>query len=181
MSEHQEFLSARSVRAVAQRAADLVHVLCTAPNSADIADVLLAHGEREPLVLTERDVAELKQAASELREVFAARTVEDAALLLNDLLVRYAHPPRLATHGGRYPWHVHVDAADDAPWAEWLMASSCHALAMLLAEHQRPPGGLCASPSCGRPFVDAGGGSPRRYCSSRCATRERVAAYRRRR
>ncbi|WP_332306638.1 CGNR zinc finger domain-containing protein [Saccharomonospora glauca] len=41
-----------------------------------------------------------------------------------------------------------------------------------------PPGGLCASPSCGRPFVHVGGGSPRRYCTPRCATRERVAAHR---
>jgi predicted RNA-binding Zn ribbon-like protein len=49
---------------------------------------------------------------------------------------------------------------------------------VLLAERQAPPAGICASPSCGRPFVNVGRGSPRRYCSAACGTRERVAAYR---
>lgn len=142
------------------------------------ARVLLAHGEREPLGLAEEGVRRMREGAERLREVFAAGTVEEAAHVLNDLLERYAHPPRLTTHGGRYPWHLHVDAHDDAPWADWFVASSCLALATLLADRQRPPGGLCASPSCGRPFVHVGGGSPRRYCTPRCATRERVAAHR---
>jgi predicted RNA-binding Zn ribbon-like protein len=49
---------------------------------------------------------------------------------------------------------------------------------VLLAERQAPPGGFCESPSCGRPFVNVGRGSSRRYCSGTCGTRERVAAYR---
>ncbi|MCP2234794.1 CGNR zinc finger domain-containing protein [Prauserella halophila] len=37
------------------------------------------------------------------------------------------------------------------------------------------------STACGRAFAELGGGSPRRYCSARCAaTRARVAAHRRR-
>jgi predicted RNA-binding Zn ribbon-like protein len=71
-----------------------------------------------------------------------------------------------------------VDSHDDAPWAEWFGTSSCLALAVLLAERQAPPAGICLSPSCGRPFVNVGRGSPRRYCSATCGTRERVAAYR---
>jgi hypothetical protein len=62
--------------------------------------------------------------------------------------------------------------------AEWFAASSAMALAVLLAEKQYNPGGLCASSSCGRPFIDLGKGGGRNYCSPRCATRERVAAYR---
>jgi predicted RNA-binding Zn ribbon-like protein len=75
-------------------------------------------------------------------------------------------------------WHLHVDGSDDAPWAEWFLTSSCLALAVLLAERQAPPGGFCRSPSCGRPFVNVGRGSARRYCSAACGTRERVAAHR---
>jgi predicted RNA-binding Zn ribbon-like protein len=71
-----------------------------------------------------------------------------------------------------------VDGSDDAPWAEWFLTSSCLALAALLAERQAPPGGFCQSPSCGRPFVNVGRGSTRRYCSAACGTRERVAAHR---
>jgi predicted RNA-binding Zn ribbon-like protein len=101
-----------------------------------------------------------------------------AADRINGLLAGRAHPPRLTTHGGTSGWHLHVDSSDDAPWGEWFLTSSCLALAVLLAERQAPPAGLCASLSCGRPFVNVGRGSPRRYCSAACGTRERVAAYR---
>ncbi|MET7465408.1 CGNR zinc finger domain-containing protein [Nonomuraea sp. NPDC005501] len=128
--------------------------------------------------LSEDDVAAMREAAERLVEVLAAPGPDEAAGLLNRLLAGTARPPRLTSHGGTSPWHVHVDSRDDAPWAEWFLASSAMALAVLLAEHQRVPGGLCASPGCRRPYLDLGGGSPRRYCSARCATRERVAAHR---
>ena len=73
---------------------------------------------------------------------------------------------------------MHVDGGDDAPWADWFLTSSCLALAVLLAERQAAPAGLCAAPSCGRPFVNVGRGAVRRYCSAACGTRERVARHR---
>jgi predicted RNA-binding Zn ribbon-like protein len=128
--------------------------------------------------LVEDDVREMREAARRLVEVFGASGPDAAAALLNRILGETARPPRLTSHGGTAPWHVHVDAHDDVPWAEWFLASSAMALAVLLADHQRVPGGLCASPGCRRPYLDLGGGSARRYCSARCATRERVAAHR---
>ncbi len=101
-----------------------------------------------------------------------------AADRINELLGARAHPPRLTTHGGASRWHLHVDGSDDAPWAEWFLTSSCLALAVVLAERQAPPAGVCRSPSCGRPFVNVGRGSVRRYCSAACGTRERVARHR---
>ncbi|MCP2252235.1 CGNR zinc finger domain-containing protein [Prauserella aidingensis] len=170
-----------SARAAATRAADLVNVLLTGePDVEAVRAVLVSHGEQEPLDLTAADLPRLREAAQRLRTVFAATTVTAAADALNELLVRHARPPRLTTHEGAHPWHVHVDSHDDAPWDEWLIASSCLALANLLADRQHAPGGLCASASCRRAFAELGGGSPRRYCSTRCATRERVAAHRRR-
>ncbi|MEV6442391.1 CGNR zinc finger domain-containing protein [Amycolatopsis sp. NPDC051716] len=161
-----------------QRAVDLlIVVLAPAPDPAAVARVLREHGEPEP-ALSPEDVAELRAAALELREVFAARDVASAASVLNALFAAYAGPPRLSDHEDGYGWHLHADAADDGPWGAWLVTSSALGLAALLAERQDVPGGLCASPSCGKPFAHTGGGSPRRYCSPRCATRERVAAHR---
>ena len=140
--------------------------------------VLRAHGEPEPIEISDAELAGLRQAATDLQEVFAARDVASAADRVNALLGARAHPPRLTTHGDGSGWHLHVDGSDDAPWAEWFLTSSCLALAVLLAERQAPPGGFCQSPSCGRPFVNVGRGSTRRYCSAACGTRERVAAYR---
>ena len=172
----------------AQRAADVLAVLLPRagnrllPGSQDelaaLIDVLRGHGEPEPVEISAAGLAGLRQAAFELREVFTAPDVATAADRINGLLAGRAHPPRLTAHGGASAWHLHVDSHDDAPWAEWFLTSSCLALAVLLAERQAPPAGICQSPSCARPFVNVGRGIPRRYCSPTCGTRERVAAYR---
>ena len=145
---------------------------------AALAAVLRAYGEPEPIEISGADLDGLRQAAISLGEVFAAGDAATAAGRINALLTGRARPPRLTTHGGTSGWHLHVDGSDDAPWAEWFLTSSCLALAVLLAERQAPPGGFCASPSCGRPFVNTGRGAARRYCSPACGTRERVARHR---
>ena len=177
-----------SVHDAAQRAADLLAVLlpragnARRPGSpaerAAVIAVLRAHGEPEPIAISGDDLAGLRQAALRLREVFAAADAGTAAERINALLGAHARPPRLTTHGGESGWHLHVDGSDDAPWAEWFLTSSGLALAVLLAERQAPPAGLCASPSCGKPFVNVGRGAARRYCSTACGTRERVARHR---
>jgi predicted RNA-binding Zn ribbon-like protein len=182
----QAALLGSSVHDAAQRAADLLAVLLPRtglpPGSADeraaVIEVLRAHGEPEPVEISAAGLDGLRRAALELREVFTATDVGTAADRINALLAGRAHPARLTAHGGASGWHLHVDSSDDAPWGEWFLTSSCLALAVLLAERQAPPAGICASPSCLRPFVNVGRGPTRRYCSAACGTRERVAAYR---
>ena len=184
----QAALLGGSVHDAAQRAADILAVLLPraghrlSPGSADeraaVIEVLRAHGEPEPVEISAAGLDGLRQAALELREVFTAAGRRRGRGRINGLLAGRAHPPRLTTHGGTSGWHLHVDSSDDAPWGEWFLTSSCLALAVLLAERQAPPAGICASPSCGRPFVNVGRGAARRYCSAACGTRERVAAYR---
>ncbi|MEV3870978.1 CGNR zinc finger domain-containing protein [Streptomyces sp. NPDC049906] len=169
-----------SVLATARRTAALVNVLADERSTpGDVAGVLRAHGETDPLDLHTDDVAAMRSAAALLRRVFAAEHVDEAAAVLNGLLREGTGPLRLTAHGGGTPWHPHLDPHDDAPWAEWFLASSCMALAVLVWDHQRPPGRICASSGCPDVFVTRGSGPERRYCSRRCATRERVAAHRR--
>jgi predicted RNA-binding Zn ribbon-like protein len=191
---HTEGLLGSSVHDAAQRAADIIDVLVPRPGSRDeiarraeprpldererLIAVLRAHGEPGLIEISDADLAALRQAALDVREVFAATDVATAADRINELLAGRAHPPRLTSHGGESGWHLHVDSSDDAPWAEWFLTSSCLALAVLLAERQSPPAGLCGSSSCGKPFVNVGRGAARRYCSATCGTRERVAAHR---
>ena len=182
-----------SVHDAARRTADMLAILLPregngsgqvrsasviAAERAALAAVLRAYGEPEPIEISGADLDGLRQAAISLGEVFAAGDAATAAGRINALLTGRARPPRLTTHGGTSGWHLHVDGSDDAPWAEWFLTSSCLALAVLLAERQAPPGGFCASPSCGRPFVNTGRGAARRYCSPACGTRERVARHR---
>jgi predicted RNA-binding Zn ribbon-like protein len=177
MRSQQSYLE---VHDIAQRAADLLAVLQadTAGQKDQVIAVLRAYDEPAPIEITEADLTELRQAARELRAVFTAAGTAQAADRLNQLLAAHARPPRLTTHDGQADWHVHVDSRDDAPWGEWFLTSSALALAQLLAERQAPPAGLCASPSCGKPFVNTGRGRTRHYCSPACGTRERVAAHR---
>jgi predicted RNA-binding Zn ribbon-like protein len=182
MSPHFAQLG-RAVYEAAERAAALLDVLCDQPDldgdqRARVARVLREHGEPDLAELSEADLAGLRDAAGLLREVFAASDAAEAAERINALLAGRAQAPRLTSHRGTTGWHLHVDSSDEAPWGEWFITSSCLALAILLSERQQPPAGLCASPSCGRPFVNTGRGSERRYCSAACGSRERVAAHR---
>ncbi|MGI3230652.1 CGNR zinc finger domain-containing protein [Streptomyces sp. GTA36] len=182
-----------SVLANARRTAALINALSGTgdqepqPKAADVeaadveavAEVLREYGESAPVELAPDDVVRMRAAALLLREVFAAEDVDTAAAALNRLLAEQTGPLRLTSHGGGTPWHPHLDSHDDAPWDEWFLTSSCLALTVLLWDHQRPPGGLCASPACRNVYLTSGPGPARRYCSRRCATRERVAAHRR--
>ncbi|MFC8217904.1 CGNR zinc finger domain-containing protein [Streptomyces sp. NPDC057362] len=168
-----------SVLTTARRTAALINALTDErPDPSDVADVLRAYGETDPIDLTPRDVAGMRAAAALLRQVFAAEHADDAAATLNRLLEDHTGPLRLTSHGGSTPWHPHLDHDDNAPWGEWLLASSCMALTVLVWDRQRPPGRICASTSCHNVFIAQGSGPERRYCSRRCATRERVAAHR---
>ncbi|MFE9769579.1 CGNR zinc finger domain-containing protein [Streptomyces sp. NPDC005808] len=175
-----EWYTRHSVLRTAQRAAALVNLLTAGkPTPENVAAVLRKHGETDPLEVSSEDVKQMRIVADSLRDVFASPDVDAAATRLNRLLAEGSGPARLTSHRGRTPWHIHLDSDDDAPWAEWLLASSCMAMAVLIWDRQRLPGGVCASPSCTNVYVTGGSGAPRRYCSGRCATRERVASHRR--
>lgn len=180
LSNRDDWSTRHSVLTTARRTAALINALagdCHDPNG--VADVLRDYGETDPIDLTTRDVAGMRAAAALLRQVFATEHADDAAATLNRLLHEHTGPLRLTSHGGSTPWHPHLDRDDNAPWDEWLLASSCMALTVLVWDRQRPPGRICASPSCQNVFITQGSGPERRYCSRRCATRVRVAAHRR--
>ncbi|MER5492828.1 CGNR zinc finger domain-containing protein [Streptomyces sp. NPDC002490] len=179
-SNSADWSTRHSVLTTARRTAALINALADErPAPAEVAGVLRAYGETDPVDLSRHDIAAMRSAAALLRHVFAAEHTGDAAAALNGLLREHTGPLRLTAHGDSTPWHPHLDRDDDAPWAEWFLASSCMALTVLVWDRQRPPGGICASASCWNVFITQGSGPERRYCSRRCATRERVAAHRR--
>ncbi|MCX4694886.1 CGNR zinc finger domain-containing protein [Streptomyces sp. NBC_01408] len=168
-----------------QRLIDLAEAVRADPGlpRAGLAALLARHGER-PGDLTEEafgeaDAAELRAAARRMAGVLAEPDEDRAAEALNALFVQCATRPRLTRHDG-HPWHLHVDRGDGAGWGDWFLATGALALAQLLTEHGRIAWGACAAEGCGRLFLATGPGSARRYCSSTCSSRSRVAAHRRR-
>ncbi len=183
MNETSVTFSIGSAAYAAKRAAEIVGLLQNRAQLDDaqllerLSDTLQRYGEAEPVM--PEDLTPMLRVASELYKVFEAPDTAQAAAQINTILAARAHSPRLSSHSDT-PWHIHVDSDDNTAWAEWFAASSAMALATLLAEKQRKPGGICASSRCQQPFVDLGKGGGRNYCSPRCATRERVATYRKR-
>ena len=169
----------------AERAVEIADALRRAPDlpRRGLVEVLRRHGE-SPADLTEAEfppaaVESLRAAAARLTAVLVETDTDRAAELLNGILAEHATPPRLLRHGG-HGWHLHVDRGDDSEWGEWFLASGALALAQLMSERGRPAWGECAASGCRGLFLDTGPGSARRYCSSTCASRARVAAHRRR-
>ncbi|MGW7457553.1 CGNR zinc finger domain-containing protein [Streptomyces sp. NPDC054797] len=169
----------------ARRLIDLAEAVRATPElpRADLAELLAAHGER-PADLTERafpeaSAAELRAAARRMGAVLAERDEDRAAQALNALFEECGTRPRLTRHDG-HPWHLHVDRGEGAGWGDWFLASGALALAQLLTEYGRIAWGACAAEGCGRFFLATGPGSARRYCTTTCATRVRVAVHRRR-
>lgn len=170
---------------VGRRLIDLAEAVRLDPElpRAELAALLERHGEH-PCDLTEEafteaGAAELRSAARRMGAVLAEADEDRAAEALNALFAQYGTRPRLTRHDG-HPWHLHVDRGEQAGWGEWFLASGALALSQLLTECGRIAWGACAAGGCGRFFLGAGPGSARRYCSTACATRARVAAHRRR-
>ncbi|GAU68128.1 hypothetical protein SSP35_06_02160 [Streptomyces sp. NBRC 110611] len=169
----------------AQRLVDLANALRDDPGlpRADLMHLLARHGEDQDdltgAAFSDDDAQALRGAVIRMSGILAETDTERAALALNALLAEHAAVPRLSRHGG-HPWHLHVDRGDNATWDNWFLAAGALALAQILTEHGRVPWGECAAPRCRRFYLGTGPGSPRRYCSSTCASRARVAAHRRR-
>ncbi|TJZ41662.1 CGNR zinc finger domain-containing protein [Streptomyces piniterrae] len=164
---------------------DLANAVLASPElpRAALAELLARHGE-SPDDLTGRAFSEgdadgLRDAVRRVTGILAEADTDRAAHAINALLAECGARPHLSRHGG-HAWHLHVDRGEDASWADWFLASSALALAQILTEYGRVPWGECAAAGCATLYLGTGPGSARRYCSAACASRERVAAHRRR-
>jgi predicted RNA-binding Zn ribbon-like protein len=163
----------------AQRAVDLVNSDLTK------LEELISRLERRPWLaeqVVEGDLAPLRTVQAELGIlVDASAAGEGAAVVgvLNQLLSRHPVRPRVSGHD-ETSWHLHVNDTG-ASAAETLTSEALLGLVLLVTEVGATRLGRCASSTCNRAFVDTSTNSSRRFCSTRCSTRENVAAFRRRR
>lgn len=165
--------------AYAARAADLVNADLT---TTDELRAQLAERPSLASAAAESDLAPLQAAQRQLVQVVDAAAAGDdsgAVAALNELLAQHPVRPRVSGHD-RSDWHLHV-SDDGAPVSQSLISEALFGLALLATDLDIRRLGRCASTSCHRVFVDTSDNSSRRFCSTRCSTRENVAALRRRR
>ncbi len=117
-------------------------------------------------------VRELRPRLARLWEASPA----DAAGLVN-ILLREAHAlPQLVKHDG---WDYHLHAAPpDAPLADRMAVEAAMAFADVVRTQQLERLRLCAADDCSNVHVDLSKNRSRRFCSTLCANRTNVAAYR---
>ena len=101
---------------------------------------------------------------------------DDAAGLVNTLL-REAHAlPQLVKHDG---WDYHLHATPpDAPLSDRMAVEAAMAFADVVRTQQLERLRLCAADDCSNVHVNLSKNRSRRFCSTLCANRTNVAAYR---
>jgi predicted RNA-binding Zn ribbon-like protein len=133
---------------------------------------------------SEADLAALTPVAAGLRRALERAVAEDAAGVLSEVnALLAAHPlrPRLSAGHDETPnWHVHV-ASVDAPPATEVAAAAAWGMAHGIVHYGLDRWGRCGAEGCANYYLDASTNRTRRFCSSRCANRVHVAAFRSRR
>lgn len=123
--------------------------------------------------------------AAELTAVRAVRPLlrrlltsdRDAAVeQVNEVLARTRAVPRLVRHDG-WDWHLHA-VPDDAPLATRILVETAMAMVDVVRADEMSRLGVCADQTCDGVVLDLSRNRSRRYCSTACANRNAVAAYR---
>jgi predicted RNA-binding Zn ribbon-like protein len=126
----------------------------------------------------ERTRAELEEVRG-LRPRLRALLVADrdqAVELVNELLSEVTLRPALVRHE-EYDWHLHAVDEDD-PLAQRIKVETAMAMVDAIRADEMSRFGVCADDGCDGIVLDLSRNRSRRYCSTACATRNAVAAYR---
>lgn len=129
----------------------------------------------------DRELAAMRRLRKALHDLFVL--VEDGHRgevidAINELVADAGAVPRLVEHDG-IPPHLHYTPSD-APLHQRLGAEIAVALAIVVRDSGLERLRICASPDCNDILVDLSKNRSRRYCSTQCANRQHVAAYRQR-
>jgi predicted RNA-binding Zn ribbon-like protein len=101
---------------------------------------------------------------------------DEAVSIVNDLLREYHALPQLVDHDG---WGYHVHATpQDAPLAARVAVEAAMAFVDVIRGGQLDRLRTCAADDCQDVHVDLSKNRSRRFCSTGCANRTNVAAYR---
>lgn len=139
---------------------------------ADLAPLLAQAGiHRSP----EDDLDDVRALRTALVTPLLSHSDADAAEALNTLVARYGLRPWLDPDSGG-AGHRGADNRMSTRLAALVVPALIQARASGLLHRV----GVCADDACDTAFLDSSRNARRRYCSSRCATRARVAQHRRR-
>jgi predicted RNA-binding Zn ribbon-like protein len=123
----------------------------------------------------EVELATLRALRPVLRELLTADR-DRAAELVNAMLAEAGALPQLVRHD-ELDWHIHAAAAD-APLDRRVVVESAMAMVDLIRADELSRLAVCADQRCEGLVLDLSRNRSRRFCSTTCANRNAVAAYR---
>jgi predicted RNA-binding Zn ribbon-like protein len=126
--------------------------------------------------LRPRDLAGLRELRESLRAVFEATSADEAARLLNPMLLEVSAVPELVVSAGG----VELQVAPGKRGLAALRARLPAALAAQVAHRGLGRLGTCAARPCQCAFVDRTRAETRRFCCSACNDRAAAQLYRQR-
>lgn len=123
----------------------------------------------------EAELAALRALRPVLRELLTADR-DRAAELVNAMLAEADALPQLMRHDG-LDWHIHAVSAD-APLDRRVVVESAMAMVDVIRADELSRLSVCADAHCDGLVLDLSRNRSRRFCSTTCANRNAVAAYR---
>jgi predicted RNA-binding Zn ribbon-like protein len=121
------------------------------------------------------ELEELRALRPVLRELLTADR-DRAAELVNSLLADAQAVPQLRRHDG-LDWHIHA-VPSDAPLARRVAVEVAMAMIDVIRADEHSRLSVCIDDTCECLVLDLSRNRSRRYCSTTCANRNAVAAYR---
>ncbi len=101
---------------------------------------------------------------------------DDAVDLINELLREARALPQLVKHD-EWDYHLHATSSD-APLADRMAVEAAMAFVDVIRQQEFSRLQTCAADDCDDVLVDLSKNHSRRFCSTSCANRTNVAAYR---
>ncbi len=123
----------------------------------------------------EAELAGLRALRPVLRELLTADR-DRAAGLVNAMLAEAGALPQLVRHDG-LDWHIHA-VPRDGPLDRRIVVETAMAMVDVIRSDELSRLSLCADDRCGGLVLDLSRNRSRRFCSTTCANRNAVAAYR---
>ncbi|HEX8510647.1 MAG TPA: CGNR zinc finger domain-containing protein [Propionibacteriaceae bacterium] len=125
---------------------------------------------------TDEELEHVRQLRTRLRTMWSATSRDEAAAMVNDILLEAEARPYLSKHD-EYDWHLHV-TGPDAPLAQRIGAEAAMGVLDLIRADDLDRLRICAADDCEDVLVDLSRNKSRRFCESGCGNRANVAAYR---
>jgi predicted RNA-binding Zn ribbon-like protein len=171
-------LLAHDTEASLQAAVELV-------NSGEDPDTLLSLDEVDAWYVRHRYTGRRDRTPAELDDLRAVRPTlralltagrDEAAAMVNRMLAEARAIPQLVRHDD-IDWHVHAVSADE-PLVRRVIVETAMAVADLIRGDEMSRLTTCADQNCAGVVLDLTRNRSRRFCSTTCANRNAVAAYR---